>query len=165
MRGDPFCGLGAVWTRLRHRVMASRDVHKNRSNVVVEVGGGGGGWAICHSVTDGECRMGMASGEGGIVLAQMWENGVTRKFNHRLLRGCRTRWRPDGPGTLPHWATAHRVLQDISNMTCPCDRPVHPRMVTCELSRVCWWKRSQHNMQHMQITRRREKACQEPKRP
>ena len=41
----------------------------------------------------------------------------------------------------------------------------HPRMVTCELSRVCWLKRSQHNMQHMQITRRREKACQEPKRP
>ena len=40
----------------------------------------------------------------------------------------------------------------------------HPRMVTCELSRVCWSKRSQHNMQHMQITRRREKACQEPKR-
>ena len=33
-----------------------------------------------------------------------------------------------------------------------------PRMVTCELSRVCWLKRSQHNMQHMQITRRREKS-------
>ena len=40
-----------------------------------------------------------------------------------------------------------------------------PRMVTCELSRVCWLRRNQHNRQHMQITRRREKACQEPKRP
>ena len=40
-----------------------------------------------------------------------------------------------------------------------------PRMVTCELSRVCWLRRNQHNRQHMQITRRRGKACQEPRRP
>ena len=38
-----------------------------------------------------------------------------------------------------------------------------PRMVTCELSRVCWLKQDQHNMQHMQLRRRREQACQEPK--
>ena len=35
-------------------------------------------------------------------------------------------------------------------------------MVTCELSRVCWLRRSQHNMQHMQITRRREKGNPSP---
>ena len=28
-----------------------------------------------------------------------------------------------------------------------------PRRVTCELSHVCWLKRCQHNMQHMQVTR------------
>ena len=37
--------------------------------------------------------------------------------------------------------------------------PPHPlpRMVTCELSRVCWLRRRQYNTQHMQFTRRKEK--------
>ena len=37
------------------------DLHKTGSYVLVGVGGGG--WAICHSVTNGEWRMGMGSGE------------------------------------------------------------------------------------------------------
>ena len=37
-----------------------------------------------------------------------------------------------------------------------------PPRVTCELSRVCWLKQRQHNMQHVQITRG-GKACQEAK--
>ena len=41
-----------------------------------------------------------------------------------------------------------------------------PRMVTCELSRVCCWlRRSQHNTQHMQITRKREKLVKSRTRP
>ena len=36
-------------------------------------------------------------------------------------------------------------------------------MVTCELSRVCWLKRRQHNMQHMQVTRRGEKLVKSRK--
>ena len=44
--------------------------------------------------------------------------------------------------------------------------PTHatPRMVTCGLSRVgCWLRRRQHNMQHMQITRVKEKLVKSRK--
>jgi len=43
--------------------------------------------------------------------------------------------------------------------------PVPPRMVTCELSRVCWLKRCQHNMQHMQITRGGKRLVKTPPPP
>ena len=43
---------------------------------------------------------------------------------------------------------------------------VHPPpcTVTCELPRVvCWWARRQHNRQHMQFTRRKEKLVKSRK--
>ena len=62
------------------------------------------------------------------------------------------------------WTGVRVRKHQISDLaTCPYCCP--PRMVTCELSRVCWLRRNQHNRQHMQITRRRGKACQEPRRP
>ena len=43
--------------------------------------------------------------------------------------------------------------------------PSLPRMVTCELSRVCWLRPDQHNRQRMQFTRRREKLVKSRRRP
>ena len=56
----------------------------------------------------------------------------------------------------------YRRLAGLHNArhSCPC-----PGMVTCELSHVCWLRRNQHNTQHMQITRKREKLVKSRTRP
>ena len=94
--------------------------------------------------------------------------------------GTKGRHKVHPPQTSPPQKTAHPLLMDLhghhwetvcqNGLGCVChfDRQgtaTSPRMVTCELSRVCWLRRNQHNRQHMQITRRRGKACQEPRRP
>ena len=59
---------------------------------------------------------------------------------------------PPGKGTLAVCAT-HTAQR--SRQPAP--------LLNSALSKRWWWKQDQHNVQHIQFTRSREKACQEPK--